>query len=215
MQDKKRLFIIGSGGFGRELESWLELIPYQEKDWEIAGYLDDNEKALDGYPSNYEVLDNVDTFRFKKDDLCIIAIADVRLKEKIYRKLKDKVSFYTYISPDIVMGKHNKIGKGCIICPNSILTTNITIGEFVIINIATQIGHDVKIGNFVSIMPDVDIGGKCEIESNVYIGTNSTIIPSRKIGKNAKIGAGSVVIQNVKEKTTVFGNPAQRILDNF
>jgi len=215
VQNKRRLFIIGAGDFGRELESWLELIPPGEREWEIAGYLDNNEKALNGYPSDYKILGDIDTFRFINDDLCVITIAEPIIKEKICHKLESKVEFYTYISPDVIIGKHNKIGKGTVICPGCILTTNITIGEFATINIGTQIGHDVKIGNFTSIMANVDVGGKCEIGNNVYIGTNSTIIPSRKIGRNAKIGAGSIVIRNVKENITVFGNPAQQIPGYF
>jgi len=211
VQGKRRLFIIGAGDFGRELENWLELIPSQERDWEIAGYLDDNRKALDGYPSGYKILGDGGAFKFERNDLCIIAIADPEGKKKIYHKLKDKVEFYTYISPDVVIGKYNEIGKGCIICPGCILTTNITMGEFVTINIGTQIGHDVKIGDFTSIMPNVNISGKCEIGDNVYIGTDATIIPSVKVGDNAKIGASSVVIRNVKENITVFGSPAQKI----
>ena len=45
---KKKLFIIGAGGFGRQLETYLELIPKEKKDWDIAGYIDDNKNALIG-----------------------------------------------------------------------------------------------------------------------------------------------------------------------
>jgi acetyltransferase-like isoleucine patch superfamily enzyme len=37
------------------------------------------------------------------------------------------------------------------------------------------------------------------------------VIPGRKIEENARIGAGSVVIHNIKENSSVFGNPAKLI----
>ena len=55
--DKKRLFIIGAGGFGRELEMWI-LRDCLDKEFEICGYLDDNPDALSGYPSKFTVLDS-------------------------------------------------------------------------------------------------------------------------------------------------------------
>ena len=97
------------------------------------------------------------------------------------------------------------------ICSGTVLTTNITIGDFVTINVGSQIGHDVSIDSFTSVMANVDIGGKSIIGQEVYIGSGATIIPSRKIGSQSKIGAGSVVIRNLGETQSVFGNPAKRI----
>ena len=49
-QNRKNLYIIGAGGFGRELELWLKLIPETLQDFNIMGYIDDNLHALDGFP---------------------------------------------------------------------------------------------------------------------------------------------------------------------
>lgn len=211
MKNKKRLFIVGAGGFGREIEMWLQLLPLQERNWEIAGYLDDNAAALNGYPSDYKILGGIEYFDFMPDDLAIMAIADTMTKERIYHKLQSKVSFFTYIAPNSMIGKFTQIGEGCIIFPNCLISTNVIVGKCVVLNTGTQIGHDVKIDNFTSLMASVNIGGGCTLEKNVYIGTGATVIPQKVIGANAKIGAGSVVIRNVKENTTVFGNPAKII----
>ncbi|NBH32777.1 hypothetical protein D3Z58_04240 [Clostridiaceae bacterium] len=87
----------------------------------------------------------------------------------------------------------------------------------------TYIGRNVKIDNLVSISHNLSIGdgtvivsgaffcGGCQVGKNVWVGPNSTIMNKVKIGDYGKIGIGSVVISDVKEGTTVFGNPARRL----
>lgn len=210
VQDKSNIIIIGAGGLGREIETWL-LVENIISRYKILGYLDDNAKALDNYPSDFKIIGKPLTYAFAQNDVAVMAIADPRTKEFIVKELKNKVKFYTFISKYSTIGKFNHIGQGSIILPHSIISTNVSISEFVIINVGTQIGHDVKIGTFSSLMANIDIGGNCAIENNVYIGTGATIIPSIIIGKNAKVGAGSTVIRNVKDNTSVFGIPAVKI----
>jgi sugar O-acyltransferase (sialic acid O-acetyltransferase NeuD family) len=213
--NKRRLFIIGAGDFGRELESWLELMPETTKDWYIEGYLDSGQELgeIKDYPSDYKIVGNETYYPFKKNDLVIISIADPATKEVAYNILKGRVAFLTYIAPNAILGKFNQIGEGCIICPNCILTTNIILGNCVTLNVGTQIGHDARIGNFSSLMPNVDIGGDCELGCRVYLGTNSTIVPRKKIADDVKISAGSIVTRSIQSKTVVFGNPAVKLRD--
>jgi len=213
MSKKHNLFIIGASNFGREMESWLQLIPPAERDWELKGYLHyfDGRSPLEGYPSDCKIVGDWRTFKLTRNDYCIAAVADCLWKMKIYEHLKDKVTFYTYMAPDAVLGKYNIIGEGSVICPGCKITTNVILGKCVILNIGTQIGHDSVIGDFCSLMPNVDLGGRVTVGKNVFIGTKATIIPKIVIGEGATIGAGSVVVRKVKNGVTVFGNPAKVI----
>lgn len=213
MPRKHNLYIIGASNFGRELESWLDLIPGSERDWELKGFLHyyEGESPLNGFPTDYKIVGDWRTFRFTKDDYCITAVADCSWKMKIYEHLKDKATFFTCIAPDAVIGKYNRIGEGSVICPGVRITTNVEIGKCVILNIGTQIGHDCVIGDFSSLMPSVDLGGSVKVGKNVFIGTKATLIPKISVGDNATIGAGSVVVRKVKSSVTVFGNPAKVI----
>lgn len=211
MENKKRLFIIGAGGFGRELELYLDKIKEEERDWQLTGYLDDNLNALDNYPSNYKVVGDINSFSFKEDDLVVLAIANPDVKEQIYNSLKDKVQFYTFIDQSALVGEFVEVGEGSIICPNCIVTTNVKLGRFTILNIGTQIGHDVCLKDYCSLMPNVDIGGNCEIEDKVFIGTNSTVIPAKRIKEKSVLGAGAIVVKDLAESGTYVGNPAKMI----
>ena len=43
----KQLIIVGASGFGRELLQWCKDVQKVKKEWEIAGFIDDNLQALD------------------------------------------------------------------------------------------------------------------------------------------------------------------------
>lgn len=208
MQGKKRLFIIGASDFGREIESYLDLYPENDKDLKVEGYLDDNLEALNDFPSEYKVLGTIQDYVFRQNDRAILALADPQHKERIFNYLKHKVKFITYIAPNSIICKYTKFGEGCIICPGSVIGPNVELGKAVTINSGTLIGHDTKINEFCSLMSNITIGGHSKIGNRVFIGSDSTIIPKRKICDNAVIGAGSVVIKNVNKTRTVFGNPA-------
>jgi sugar O-acyltransferase (sialic acid O-acetyltransferase NeuD family) len=213
VQDKRSLYLIGASNFGREMESWLELIPKETRDWKLKGYLHSysGDSPLVGYPTGYKILGDWETFPLTKNDYCLITISDCSWKEKIYNQLIERTSFLTYIAPNTIVGKFNKIGEGSIICPNCILTTNICLGKCITVNIGTQLGHDVTIGDFSSLMANVDLGGHVTLGKSVFVGSKATILPKIKIEDSSNIGAGSVVVRKVKKGTTVFGNPAKVI----
>jgi len=210
---KKKLYIIGAGSFGRELESWLELIPADERDWNIAGYLDSGQEKGDlPFPSNYRIIGSEKDFPYSKDDYVVISIGSSKIREELYLYLKDKVSFFTYIAPNSIIGKFNTIGEGSIICPNCIITTNVALGKCTIVNIGTQIGHDVVIDDFSSLMGNIDIGGKCTLGKRVFMGSNSTIIHEKKIADDIKISSGCIVTRSYsKQGITIYGNPSKNL----
>lgn len=208
----KNLIIIGAGGFGRELESYLSSIPTEKRDWQIKGYLDDNPLALMNKKSNYKILGSIDEYVFDTNEMAILGIASIAIKQNIVNKLeRKKVNFFTFISETAFVGVGVLIGTGSVICPNVIVPNNSTIGSYVTINIGTTVGHDSVIGNFCSIMPAVNIGGESVLGDNVFIGTGSNIIPRISIVENVFIGIGSVVIKSITEAGTYFGNPARKM----
>ena len=42
----KKLYIVGAGGFGREVYAWVKQHPEFNKSWTLEGFLDDNADAL-------------------------------------------------------------------------------------------------------------------------------------------------------------------------
>lgn len=213
LNKNRRLIIVGASSFGREIESWLERVPEKSRDWIIGGYVDDNPDArgVIDFPSSYEFLGTIDNTEFREDDFCIVAIAEPTYKRNVVAKLRGRIEFFSFISPDSIIGKFNIIGEGVIVCPGTIITTNVELGDFVTVNNSCNIGHDVVVGDYSSLMGSVTLSGGVNLGNDVYVGSKSTITPKISIASGSKVGAGSVVIKNVKKPAVLFGNPAKMI----
>jgi sugar O-acyltransferase (sialic acid O-acetyltransferase NeuD family) len=208
---KKRIYIIGAGDFGREMESWLEDLPNFKNEYEIKGYLDNDSKSLQNKPTDYEIVGTHEEMEFNENDYVVIAISNSKVRKRIAESLINKVNFFTYIAPNVTIGKFTKIGSGSIICSNCFISTNTVIGDFVIVNAGSNIGHDCIIESYCSLMANVDIGGSVILGEGVFIGTKATIIPKKRIFRGIIIGAGTIVIRNLNKVGTYFGNPAKYI----
>jgi sugar O-acyltransferase (sialic acid O-acetyltransferase NeuD family) len=207
----RRLFIIGAGSFGRELEGHLEAVPPDRRDWEVAGFLDDDPGALEGFPSDHRVLGPIGGFVFRDGDLAVLALAKPSTKRKVFESLTGRVELLTFVAPDAIVGKFTRLGRGCVIGPRVILGPNVVLGDAVFVNSGSMVGHDATLGSFTSLMAANNVAGGCLIGEGVFAASTVTIIPGRKICDGAYLGAGSVVIQDVKEPRTVFGNPAKYV----
>ena len=208
------IIICGTGGFARELYCWIK---YSEIHQNIIfkGFLDRNDSSLVPFGLERYYLGHEDTYTAEDKDFLLIAIADVNTRDLLYRKLKNKnYNFFNYIHESVIIGEDVKFGEGNIVCPNSVLTTNININNCNIFNINCTVGHDVTIGSFNTFNSHCDITGHSKIISNNFFGSRVTLLPKSKIGSNNKIAAGSVVYKGIKNNCIYLGNPAIKISSN-
>jgi len=100
-----------------------------------------------------------------------------------------------------------------LIAPGCILTTNITLGNYVTLNLNTTVGHDTKIGDFCTTNPGVHISGQIEIGNCNEFGTGCIVRDRLKIGSNQTFGAQSAVVKNIEsdEKITWVGIPVRKL----
>lgn len=102
-------------------------------------------------------------------------------------------------------------GEGSIICAGCLITVNVTIHEFVILNLGCTVGHDTEIGAYSSLMLSVNVSGEVEIGEGVYVGTGAKIINRLSIGEGTIVGAGAVVTGSLPACCTAVGIPAKPI----
>lgn len=210
IHEVEEVYIIGASGFAREVTEYLREI----NNLKIKGYFDINDEEYNKYAYEAPFLGNELNYDFSLSDNVIIAIADYKIREKIYYDLKEKgVSFPKIIQKNAFVSKNSKIDEGAIICPFVTVTSNAIIGKNFHANIYSYIAHDCLIGDNVTFAPSVKCNGNVVIEDNVYIGTGAIIFQGKNykpltIGKGAVIAAGSVVTKNVPAGMIVFGNPA-------
>jgi len=213
MQD---LVIIGAGGVGREVAWIIEQINNVMPTFNILGYVDDNYNLHEDKINGYKILGGIDyLFNMKSNVSVICAIANYEVKKSIINKLKlKKFNHPSIIHPDVYINNTNTVGIGCVIYPGVIITTNIQIGDYVIISSKCGIGHETVIGNYSSILWNVNISGHVKIEEGCLIGSGSTIIQGKSIGRESIVGAGAVVIREVPPNCITVGVPARIVKFN-
>ncbi len=210
----KDIAIFGVGGFGREVLALIKDINNVSPTWNILGFFDDGyEKGvmINGYPILGKT---VDLNKWTTPISLAVSIGSPVIKKKILDKITNPlVDYPTLIHPIAWIGDKDlvEIGKGCIICAGNLITTNIKIHDFVILNLGCTVGHDTVIMNYAAFMPSVNISGEVTIDEGVYVGTGVKIINQIEIGEYTIVGAGAVVSKSLPANCTAVGVPAKPI----
>jgi sugar O-acyltransferase (sialic acid O-acetyltransferase NeuD family) len=120
----------------------------------------------------------------------------------------------TAVHPTARMSRNVEIGCGTLICAGSVLTTGISVGRCVVINLNCTIGHDAALGDYTTLSPGVHVSGYVRFGENVFVGTGAVFLSGTRekplmIGDGAVIGAGACVTSDVPPGETWVGVPAR------
>lgn len=208
----KDLYIIGAGGFGREVAWIVERINSIKPTWNLKGFIDDNETLWGSTEGEYHVFGGCEYLSALEDVYAVCAVGSSNVRKKIIEKLKDtSVKFATLVDPSVLYSNSVKIGEGAIVCAGTIITVDVNIGDHVIVNLDCTIGHDAVIDDFVTIYPSVNVSGNVLIGECSELGTGTQIIQGKKVISNTIIGAGAIVVKDCIESGIYVGSPAKKI----
>ena len=208
---KEKMVILGAGGMGRELLFFVS----ESSSYNILGFIDNDHKVHGKMINGFPVLgDDSWLLKYPDEISCVIAVGDPKIRKQVFEKfyIKENIVFPNIIANGVKYSDTVKMGQGCIIGPFSLLSVDILIGDFVLLNNYCQIAHDVRIDDFVTLYGNASVSGSVVIGESAEIGAGTRIIQGISIGEYSKVGIGSVVINDVPPNCTVFGNPAKRII---
>lgn len=190
------IIIIGAGGFGREVLALIQNINEKENRWEVSGFVDDGKQPGEVI-NGVKVLGGVDYLNSIKEKAAVaIAIAQPAIRRQVIEKLNNPNLYFPLLahpSSLISSPKTVNIADGCILCANTVLTTDITLGRFVIMNVASTLAHDVQVGDFCTLMPGVNISTGAQLGEGCYIGTGAKIAQPVNIPPWQNISAGAII----------------------
>ena len=185
----KDIVIVGSSGFAREVKWLIDRINSTRLLWNFVGFIDSH-VCNDGVIGNDEYL-----YSYPKELNVAVAIADTNLRRRLVAlyKRNSLLAFPNLIDPSVIMSNSVKIGEGNIICAGSILTIDIDMCDFCIVNLDCTIGHGTVLNSFITMNPSVNVSGQVHLCEGASIGTGTQIIQGRCIGMNSiKIGRAHV-----------------------
>tara|TARA_R110002050_G_scaffold95658_3_gene199218 strand:+ start:479 stop:1057 length:579 start_codon:yes stop_codon:yes gene_type:complete len=190
-----KLALFGYGGHAKEVACQIGK--------EVKFFVDDK------YSNN--IAKPLSTFN-PKEYMMIVAVADSKDRAEVINKLPKETKYFTFIHPSVhIMDDSIEIGHGSFIGANSILTTNIKLGNHALLNRGNHIGHDSIAGDFFSMMPCAVIGGNVTLGDNVYLGSCSNVREKIYINSNVIVGMNAAVVKDINKSGTYVGVPAKKI----
>ena len=198
------LVIVGNSGLAHEFRWIIDRINNLEYRWNFLGFIDvdtnnDNVIGNDDFLINYDKEINV-----------VLGVGSPEIRARLYNNYlsNNHILFPNIIDPSVQMSSSINMGIGNVICAGSILTVDITIGNFNVINLDCTVGHESVLDDFITLNPSVNVSGNVNIGSFSNIGTGTNIIQGISIGERVTIGAGAAVIRCIEDNHTAVGVPA-------
>jgi len=124
----------------------------------------------------------------------------------LYKAVNGEVLRFPHVA-GVYVGKNVEIGANSVVVKGTL--SNTYIGNDTVIGNLCNIGHGVKIGKKVWLSVGGMIGGNCIIEDYVTMGLSVSLKDNLFIAQGSTVGMGSIVTKSLKNKSTVFGNPAK------
>jgi len=206
------LVILGAGGFAREIYDLAGYCYGDDPDFRVKGFLSDSSSNIEemGYPP---LLSSIADYKLDSEDVFFNAIGNVKDRKNTTGIILAKGGeFINLIHPTAVISPSVKLGKGVGIKAYCVLASDVSIGDFTFLQSSVIMGHDVQIGEYCQINSFAFFAGYCKVGNLTSINAGAKLIQNTIVGDEAVVGMGSIVIRKVKSGTTVFGNPAKKIL---
>lgn len=196
----KRIVIICNGGFGREMQTYVQ----------------------DAFPDNSHYrLDRVqdlfpdDPFTAMPDEVFTVANGDPAVKAALVKKIEAAGGkLISVIHPTCYVAKTAFVGEGAILCPFAFVGPYSHLAPHVTMNVHTGCGHNGFIDSFAVLSPYASIAGASHVGKKVFLGSYAFVAPAVRVGDEAKLNAGAFAVSDIPAKCLAAGNPA-RVFPEF
>ncbi|MEO1764366.1 MAG: acetyltransferase [Cyanobacteria bacterium J06629_18] len=194
------IYLYGCGGHAKVI---LDIFYQQGKS--IKALIDDNPPStvnqIYGVPiyRASEALSNINPENSK----WIIAIGNNRIRQKLALQLENQgYSFATAIHPSAKIALGVEISPGTVVMANTVINTDTTIGNHVILNTGSLVDHDCHIGDYTHISPGCILCGHVKVGKKVLLGANTTVSPCIEISDEISCDPGSTIVESLFSSST-------------
>lgn len=199
-----KLAILGASGHGKVIADIAGLIGYE------VLFFDDSfpkTKVLANWPV---VGNSTDLLKFLDEYKVFVAIGNNVVRQQKQSQLQHAGGqFPVLIHPSAVVSKYASLDEGSVVMAGAVINAFAELKSGVIVNTCAVIEHDCKVGEFSHVSPNATLAGGVEIGKCAWIGASAVVKQLVIVNDYAVIGAGSVVIDDIPQRATAVGVPAQ------
>jgi sugar O-acyltransferase (sialic acid O-acetyltransferase NeuD family) len=210
-----KLVLFPFGGNARESLMSVFAINERNMEWDILGFIDDDQSRHGKECCGIKVLGGRDILK-EIPDAFVLAVPGSptnysRRKDVIENLPIDTSRFATIIHPSVGRALDATIGFNTIIMSNVVISCGVTIGRHCVILPNTVVSHDSVIGDYCCIGSNVSVSGSVHIGPNCYIGSGTKMREDISIGAGTLVGLGSNVLSDIPADVIAVGSPAKVI----
>ena len=162
----QELIILGAGGFAREVSWLISELNSDPKSPQIKLHGFVGRQSNKSHLHGLKILGDDDwaLTHISTSVNFVIAIGQSSFREKLAHRYEGQGFQSVKLQhPSVRSSAHISVGQGSILCAGSSLTTDISIGRHVIVNLHCTIGHDVLIEDYATLAPGVHVSGGVHI----------------------------------------------------
>ncbi|MBD2785783.1 acetyltransferase [Xenorhabdus sp. DI] len=202
---KKKLIIIGAGGFSKSIIDSLD-----KRKYELIGFIDTFKTGgHKGYPILSDDINKIDS---PMNYYYFIGIGDPKTRFYFFNLLMSKkLNLINIIDPTAIVSDGVNLGIGIYIGKMCIINPDTCIDNGVVVNTRSLVEHGNSIGCCCNISTNVVLNGDVTIDAKTFVGSCTVVNGQITIGSNSVIGSGSVVIKNIPSNVVVAGSPTRLI----
>lgn len=179
---KKRLLLVGAGGFGRTVAEQA-MLQYD------CAFVDDGQPAgieICGIPAVGGLAD-LPELR-KEYGLLVVGIGNNRFRAQVYEKAKALgYAFPNIIAPNAYISPYAKLGCGCVVLQNACIQNGASVGNGVLLNAGTEIHCDAAVGDYALIYTNSVVRTGATVGDFARIGSNVTVCNHAAVPDGADI----------------------------
>ena len=212
MTQRRKLIVVGAGGFGQEVIWAARNFNAVHPTYDILGYCDDDPARKGQMIYGCPVLgtpEDVDAALSDKPCFVCAIGSNAERSQVVQRVLSLGWIPITIIDPSVIVAEGVVVGDGTYVGAGSILSPYARVGNHVIINHNCSIGHDSVLGDFVQVSPGGRVSGGSVLKEGANLSSNAVVAPGKTVGRYATLGACSFALTDIPDGATAIGIPAR------
>jgi sugar O-acyltransferase (sialic acid O-acetyltransferase NeuD family) len=205
--------VYGSGGHGRETALLVRAMIDAGAPWRLLGFLDDDVRQHGAQIGSLTVLGGAEYLANRRGQIDVaLGIGQSRARFALVERIRSITrSFPVLVHPDIPRFERVLLDEGAQIHAGAILTVDIHVGPFVILNRHVDVSHDCQLDAFATLAPAVTLAGNVHVGVGSELGVRAACIPGVHVGAWSVVGAGAVVTRSIPDGVTAVGVPARAV----